>query len=301
MASPQLDNGFVKIANELFNEFMRHDFSKRQRNILDLILRLSFGVNKKTAHIPKQSYFSAVGIDKSDIKKELKYLVNTRVIFWDEEDMIFSLNKDYDQWKISPSKKFDDDLFKQLIHINLSNSNVGKTPTNEVGKTPTNKNNEVGKTPTKIDKRVGKIQTFKLVKYQPFNAGTPTESKAEQVSKDSIKYNIKDSKEYNPDKISHWGDYQNVKLSDRQYDELVNNYGDDDADHFIERLSSFMYEKGARVKDHYATIEKWIKEDRGEQAPIKRTAPVVQDDEEAQKLRNEYLEAIPDEHKRFFS
>ncbi|MTI82611.1 MAG: DnaD domain protein [Firmicutes bacterium] len=98
-----------------------------------------------------------VGVHKSDVRQELKYLATTKVLTVDGESI--SLNKDYDQWRISlvkaatNSKRFED-----ILARNLRDSQVGKIPT-EVGKTPTktelenidgwqNTNLEVGKIPT---------------------------------------------------------------------------------------------------------------------------------------------------------
>jgi CRISPR/Cas system-associated endonuclease/helicase Cas3 len=48
LANPQV-NQFTKLSNELFEAIMQSDFSKRQRNILDLVIRMSYGCGKKIA------------------------------------------------------------------------------------------------------------------------------------------------------------------------------------------------------------------------------------------------------------
>lgn len=42
MANPQPDQ-FTRISNELYRAIMQSDFTKRQRNILDLVIRMSYG------------------------------------------------------------------------------------------------------------------------------------------------------------------------------------------------------------------------------------------------------------------
>ncbi|AHJ88643.1 DnaD-like helicase loader [Geobacillus phage GBK2] len=183
--NPQLDDGFIRIANELYDEILRRNFTKRQQNIVLFIWRLSYGCGKKECIIDKFNYFELAGLDKSDIKKELKYLKMCNVLQWDEQTMIFAINKDYDLWQINPNKNWDDDKFKKLIALNLKvgkiPTDVGKTPTDDmVGETPTNVGKiptEVGKTPTLYHDEVGKIPTTELVKYQLQEAASPRASR----------------------------------------------------------------------------------------------------------------------------
>lgn len=161
MANPQPDK-FTRISNELFEAIMQTDFSKRQRSILDLIIRASYGCGKKFAYL-RPSDFEVVGVYKSHIKKELDYLTKTKVIFRDGERI--SLNKNYDQWRVSLNKISDQDKLSEILRRNLSGevtktvTKVTKTVTEnsqpdeeEVTKTVTsgyqNSNSEVTKTVT---------------------------------------------------------------------------------------------------------------------------------------------------------
>lgn len=209
MANPQVEQGYIRIANEIYNECIRRDFSKRQLNIILLILRLSYGCRKKYCEIPKLNYFEVAGINKVDIKKELKFLKSCKVINWDEEKNYFSLNKDFEKWQVSPVKNWDDERFKFLISYNLK---VSKTLTNDpkkvseilteepekVSKTLTKQNRGVSKTLTFKGEKVSKTLTTKLVKYElrhPLIACLP---RARWVSKDIIKDIInKDIKDIN--------------------------------------------------------------------------------------------------------
>ena len=42
MANPQVENGYLKIANDIQEQLMVSHFTEQQRRILDLILRLSY-------------------------------------------------------------------------------------------------------------------------------------------------------------------------------------------------------------------------------------------------------------------
>jgi hypothetical protein len=126
MASPQPTDAHIRIAHSIEEEIMMRDFTKRQRSILDLILRLSWGCGKKTAIIPRQKDFEIVGIGETKIKDELIWLMNARVIAWDKDIDEFGFNKDYDQWRVSIVPGFNKERFAELIHLNLDTSQNGK-------------------------------------------------------------------------------------------------------------------------------------------------------------------------------
>jgi hypothetical protein len=100
---------------------MMRDFSKRQRKILDLILRLSYGCGKKIALIPHQNDFIVAGIYESDIGKEIAWLVDSLVIGHDGDYYWF--NKDFDQWRVSKIKTGElskiQTRLSELLRINL--------------------------------------------------------------------------------------------------------------------------------------------------------------------------------------
>lgn len=122
MANPQPSDAHLRIAHSINEELMMRDFSKRQRSILDLVLRLSWGCNKHEAIIPKLKNFEICGVPPTKIKGELEYLVNALVIFWDLNTNRFWFNKDYEQWKISIVKGYNREVLRGLIHMNITAS-----------------------------------------------------------------------------------------------------------------------------------------------------------------------------------
>lgn len=167
MANPQPDE-FTKIANELFAAIMQTDFSKRQRKIIDLVIRMSYGCNKKYALL-RHIDFELVGVSKTDIKKELEYLKAAKVLQIDGE--CFVLNKDYDQWRVDLVRGSSSERLAQVLKRNRLHQ-VGEIPT-EVGKMPTLENEAVGKTLTEVGK-IPTIQDPDVVGKIP--TGTPLES-----------------------------------------------------------------------------------------------------------------------------
>lgn len=82
-----------------------------------------------------------------------------------------------------------------------------------------------------------------------------------------------------------FGEYKNVLLSDEELDklkkELPNSY-----EGYIERLSTYIASKGAKYKNHLATIRNWARRDR-EEAQNKDKHPVKDYDRDILEVLNE--------------
>lgn len=118
MADVQMKNGYLPIARKLFDALITTNFSKRQRSIINLILRLSYGCQRKNCVIPQQRMFEVFGVDRVHIKAELDVLIKMNVITRD--GMIYAIQKDYDKWEVKPAMG---KLLDGLIHLNLETRN----------------------------------------------------------------------------------------------------------------------------------------------------------------------------------
>jgi len=125
MANPQPTDAHLRIAHEIQEQIMAREFTKRQRNILDLILRLSWGCGKKYAIIPNLKDFEVAGVRRTHVKAELEFLDKSRVIKWVRESNLFVFNKDYDTWVVSYTRTHDEKRLDELIHINLQDKKQG--------------------------------------------------------------------------------------------------------------------------------------------------------------------------------
>lgn len=196
MANPQPEHGFVKLANEIWNEIIRRDFSKRQKDIILFIWRLSYGCQKKTAFVPRLKDFELCGIGQQNIRKELEFLSSCKVITWEKENNIFSVNKDYEQWQISPVRGWDEEKFRELISKNLDS----KTSQNKKNSTSQNKKFEDAKKVVKVtytsqNKKslLLKMRSYHFLKQEVRGDSNAWRCKVKRLSKDIIKDNIKDS------------------------------------------------------------------------------------------------------------
>ncbi|KKL70097.1 hypothetical protein LCGC14_2108350 [marine sediment metagenome] len=123
MANPQPTDAHLRVAHSINEAIMTRDFTKRQRKILDLILRLSWGCGQKDAYIPHQRDFSVVGVYEVDIKSELSWLEVSKVIT--REGSFYWFNKNFDDWEVSRVKPYQPEKLSKLLSLNL-NSNSPK-------------------------------------------------------------------------------------------------------------------------------------------------------------------------------
>lgn len=117
MARPQTKNGYIRIANELFNELNFRDFNKLHLEIINFILRLSYGCNKKWAKIAPKSLFRLYGVNISYVYQGLKFLERNKVIKIQGD--FYSLNKNYDEWKIAYKNGVDFEKLANVVAENL--------------------------------------------------------------------------------------------------------------------------------------------------------------------------------------
>lgn len=106
----------------------------------------------------------------------------------------------------------------------------------------------------------------------------------DRIGKDSIElgkgslgeYSVDDASPAEPTKPSKpvrhkYGEYQNVLLSDEDYDKLVREFPTD-YEQRIERLSSYIASTGKSYKNHLATIRNWARNDKGQAAPNSKSS-----------------------------
>lgn len=63
MAKPQTEDGYIRIANELAEAFMRLKLSDQEWRVFWVIIRFSYGWNKKKATLSLKEFSQWTGID----------------------------------------------------------------------------------------------------------------------------------------------------------------------------------------------------------------------------------------------
>lgn len=102
MASPQKENGFLKIANELVEAFARIDFNPSEMRIVLAILRKTYGWNKKFSIITIFEFLEITRLPKSTVLRNLSLLKERQIItIWREKGTrgnYYQIQKDYSRW-----------------------------------------------------------------------------------------------------------------------------------------------------------------------------------------------------------
>ncbi len=125
-----IKKGYVKIANNLFENIFIRDFTKRELELILLIIRLSYGFNRKRAIIEPKARICLIGIQASNIDRTLDRLLDKKVIL-SHGNNIYSLNKHYDQWQIRINKYFSDEKFTNLKALQLKKDVITEITKND--------------------------------------------------------------------------------------------------------------------------------------------------------------------------
>lgn len=100
MASPQKENGYTSIANELMEAFARTpSIGSEAFQVLMLLLRRSYGFQKKDAQMSISFIAQGTGLKRRCVCRAVERLVSKRLIVRSESTI--KLNKNYDEWLVS--------------------------------------------------------------------------------------------------------------------------------------------------------------------------------------------------------
>ncbi len=105
MASPQVENGHVKIANDLYEALCQVDIPAHELRIVHAIIRNTYGWKRTSAEITADEFSRLTGIRERSRISELTSSLAARNIIVKTRNpggaTTYSINKDYDTWKLS--------------------------------------------------------------------------------------------------------------------------------------------------------------------------------------------------------
>lgn len=101
-ASPQLEDGYTRIANELLEAIIIYPFCAVELKIILFIIRKTYGWKKKTEIISYGAIARELKTDIRYVKRLINKLVSDRVIFKVRvgRQNLIGLNKNYKSWKL---------------------------------------------------------------------------------------------------------------------------------------------------------------------------------------------------------
>lgn len=142
--NPQKENGYTPIANELLEQIMSFDFSKRQLLVLLAISRMTYGYSKKSDALSGWQIAKLTKLDRSSVSKTINELLELNVITKLDTGRVshgvlvneIAINKLYKDWLTVDKTSTVD---KSSTVDKTSTVTVDKTSTQPLIKRPTHK------------------------------------------------------------------------------------------------------------------------------------------------------------------
>ena len=149
MANPQKENGYTSISNELLEQIYRRRFSASQLKILLLVIRFTYGFNRKTAALSNTFIAAGTGIHEITVSKEVGALLRDNVLKLHKKpsfhnSRIIGINKDYEGWRNHLE-------LAEALRVSENLDRVSETGENGLADTLTKKDN-IRKTTIKKEK-----------------------------------------------------------------------------------------------------------------------------------------------------
>jgi len=105
MADPQKENGYTPIANEIMEALCRTRIPGEERQVLDAILRKTYGWNKCEDHISLGQIAELTEMKRPNVARGLRSLLTKKIVTVIKSDNtginLLKFNKNYDQWVLS--------------------------------------------------------------------------------------------------------------------------------------------------------------------------------------------------------
>jgi phage replication O-like protein O len=100
--NPQLENGYTRIANELFEAIIEYPFTCAELRIILLIIRRTYGWKTSKSYISYGSVARKLQMDIRYVKRRISKLISECVLLKDktEWENRIGLNKQYTSWQL---------------------------------------------------------------------------------------------------------------------------------------------------------------------------------------------------------
>jgi len=194
MASPQIDKGYTKIANEILEKLYEIPIDREPMRIVLFVLRKTYGWGKKRDRISLSQFVSALKKDRSTICRDIRKLINMKIIIriQDDNGSEYEFNKNYDSWEVvaptprgtndnrvvapvtidpvAPTPHTKENNTKETIQKKESkNKNFSTTPKPNTEKGWRDvRRVEAGKEPSKTPRSEKQIETFEALKWKDY-------------------------------------------------------------------------------------------------------------------------------------
>lgn len=121
---PQLENGYIRIATEIWEAFGKYRLSGEEWLVLNCIIRKTYGYHKKSDNISYSQFSEYTGMNRPAVSRAVKKLLSKKIIGVIKNDNsnvnLYCLNKITKEWK--PVIKKDNMLSKKIRGV-IKNDN----------------------------------------------------------------------------------------------------------------------------------------------------------------------------------
>ena len=105
MPSPQKENGYTAIANEILDEIAKIQLNGTQARIILVIWRFTYGFQRKEHELSESFISRATDIHKKQIQRELNELIESKLILVTKQatfntSRVLKFNKNYSEWQL---------------------------------------------------------------------------------------------------------------------------------------------------------------------------------------------------------
>lgn len=108
MANPILEEGYTRIANELYKALYMAELSGSELRVVHFVLYNTYGYNRNTRTLTASYISKGTGISLRTLRTSLNSLVEYKVLFSigaKASAKMFGINKNYEQWIFKNGKK----------------------------------------------------------------------------------------------------------------------------------------------------------------------------------------------------
>jgi phage replication O-like protein O len=104
MAHPRLENGYLRIANELFEALIKYHCSGGEKDVILAVIRGTYGYNQRQSEMGLSRLAKMTGRNRKKVASDVINLIRKRVLLEIEKPFchrarVIALNKDYEQWE----------------------------------------------------------------------------------------------------------------------------------------------------------------------------------------------------------
>lgn len=100
MSTPQKENGYTPIANEILEALARINIGGEARRIIDVVMRKTYGFNKKEDRIALSQFVEFTGMDRKSVCRAINKLISMELLIKidDKNGSVFIFQKNNKKW-----------------------------------------------------------------------------------------------------------------------------------------------------------------------------------------------------------